>query len=1148
MSDERGGGARFAGAFFAAVVLLSGLGYLSHEWTRLKTALPQPFVAQIDAWAGALGNGPAVAAGETRDQIAAVGHQMDGWVTALSGPGALANTPSAPTPGISDQFNGWLAAFRRTEPVAAPPAEGEGAAAQAQFSRWFDGVSTPIATAAGAQSADMARQLAAWSDALQSQDLIATPTTRVDELPGLISGQFGAWMEAWSRPDPLASASGPEGGQAAALSRQFSSWLLALAAPETPAETQVAEATPSTTVTTDTGAFSAAGSQAPASAGSATSTTQAPAPVSAATTDQQPGTAPSGPGSTTVTTDTGAFSAAGSQAPASAGSATSTTQAPAPVSAATTDQQPGTAPSGPGSTTVASTEAGSPPKPEDQASLASTPPANSDTDSPTAPEPSFIRVQTDGTGDAVLEGQAPAGSSVTVMADGTNVGVATADESGHWLIISEQRMKPGEYKLTLSAEPEGGGETIKGAAFRITVPDTAAAESEAKTGTGNLSDTQKEWQKQVAAVSGSRLVTPPEDSVEPAAPSGSTSDAKTAETAVASAEATAQPVASTSGTESPSASATGAGTATSGSSAAGVQQASASTGTAASGTTGNGGAALAAPASSAETSASGGTTNGSSPSVTPATTAPGGTTDAGASPAPAASPEAVQTAQNAGSSTGQSSKTGGDAAEPPPSKGLLDRAGDMANSVTGAVTDILKNLTGGSEAPETSTAASAAAKGEIYVSAVSVTGAAGSAQTITVSGRGKSGSTLKLNMDGSALGEVTVDDAGRWLLEKLVAIPDGKHSIQAEGVGENGQVVASAGYDFEKVTAAAPGSTPAVIALNPPVTVPAAQQPTLQDKQQVTISSATYRPTGDTGVLTVAGRGLSGGKVDVAVDGEPVGTTPVDTNSRWLMEITRAYNPGRHEIKAELSDGKGIFLSRATQMLEVEAPAVVASAGTGQSTASQTGGAAETAPAPASSGSSSAADTSSSTSGTATPSQTASSAAAAATAAAASSEAQGSSESGQAATGTAKASQSKSTKAAVASGKRTMRQAAQRSRAHKAKVTQHEPRQKKKRVRLAAKSGGKAGSEASAIVRILHGSDLTMHRVRKRTATGYSSRMVPLSYQGGRGWYRVRKGDTLCRIARKHYGKAKLYTLVWKRNKDRIRHPDLIFPGQLLRV
>ena len=1096
MSDERGGGARFAGAFFAAVVLLSGLGYLSHEWTRLKTALPQPFVAQIDAWAGALGNGPAVAAGETRDQIAAVGHQMDGWVTALSGPGALANTPSAPTPGISDQFNGWLAAFRRTEPAAAPPAEGEGAAAQAQFSRWFDGVSTPIATAAGAQSADMARQLAAWSDALQSQDLIATPTTRVDELPGLISGQFGAWMEAWSRPDPLASASGPEGGQAAALSRQFSSWLLALAAPETPAETQVAEATPSTT----------------------------------------------------VTTDTGAFSAAGSQAPASAGSATSTTQGPAPVSAATTDQQPGTAPSGPGSTTVASTEAGSPPKPEDQASLASTPPANSDTDSPTAPEPSFIRVQTDGTGDAVLEGQAPAGSSVTVMADGTNVGVATADESGHWLIISEQRMKPGEYKLTLSAEPEGGGETIKGAAFRITVPDTAAAESEAKTGTGNLSDTQKEWQKQVAAVSGSRLVTPPEDSVEPAAPSGSTSDAKTAETAVASAEATAQPVASTSGTESPSASATGAGTATSGSSAAGVQQASASTGTAASGTTGNGGAALAAPASSAETSASGGTTNGSSPSVTPATTAPGGTTDAGASPAPAASPEAVQTAQNAGSSTGQSSKTGGDAAEPPPSKGLLDRAGDMANSVTGAVTDILKNLTGGSEAPETSTAASAAAKGEIYVSAVSVTGAAGSAQTITVSGRGKSGSTLKLNMDGSALGEVTVDDAGRWLLEKLVAIPDGKHSIQAEGVGENGQVVASAGYDFEKVTAAAPGSTPAVIALNPPVTVPAAQQPTLQDKQQVTISSATYRPTGDTGVLTVAGRGLSGGKVDVAVDGEPVGTTPVDTNSRWLMEITRAYNPGRHEIKAELSDGKGIFLSRATQMLEVEAPAVVASAGTGQSTASQTGGAAETAPAPASSGSSSAADTSSSTSGTATPSQTASSAAAAATAAAASSEAQGSSESGQAATGTAKASQSKSTKAAVASGKRTMRQAAQRSRAHKAKVTQHEPRQKKKRVRLAAKSGGKAGSEASAIVRILHGSDLTMHRVRKRTATGYSSRMVPLSYQGGRGWYRVRKGDTLCRIARKHYGKAKLYTLVWKRNKDRIRHPDLIFPGQLLRV
>lgn len=46
----------------------------------------------------------------------------------------------------------------------------------------------------------------------------------------------------------------------------------------------------------------------------------------------------------------------------------------------------------------------------------------------------------------------------------------------------------------------------------------------------------------------------------------------------------------------------------------------------------------------------------------------------------------------------------------------------------------------------------------------------------------------------------------------------------------------------------------------------------------------------------------------------------------------------------------------------------------------------------------------------------------------------------------------------------------------------------------------------------------------------------------------VAPGNSLWRIARSHYGEGSLYTLIFAANRDQIRDPDLIYPGQVFNL
>jgi len=46
--------------------------------------------------------------------------------------------------------------------------------------------------------------------------------------------------------------------------------------------------------------------------------------------------------------------------------------------------------------------------------------------------------------------------------------------------------------------------------------------------------------------------------------------------------------------------------------------------------------------------------------------------------------------------------------------------------------------------------------------------------------------------------------------------------------------------------------------------------------------------------------------------------------------------------------------------------------------------------------------------------------------------------------------------------------------------------------------------------------------------------------------YTVKAGDTLSKIAKAHYGDANQYTKIFEANRDKLKDPDKIFPGQVL--
>ena len=62
------------------------------------------------------------------------------------------------------------------------------------------------------------------------------------------------------------------------------------------------------------------------------------------------------------------------------------------------------------------------------------------------------------------------------------------------------------------------------------------------------------------------------------------------------------------------------------------------------------------------------------------------------------------------------------------------------------------------------------------------------------------------------------------------------------------------------------------------------------------------------------------------------------------------------------------------------------------------------------------------------------------------------------------------------------------------------------------------------------------------------SRALPLAQLPAGTVAFVQPGNSLWRIARRSYGKGIRYTVIFEANKDQIKNPDVIYPGQVFVV
>ena len=65
---------------------------------------------------------------------------------------------------------------------------------------------------------------------------------------------------------------------------------------------------------------------------------------------------------------------------------------------------------------------------------------------------------------------------------------------------------------------------------------------------------------------------------------------------------------------------------------------------------------------------------------------------------------------------------------------------------------------------------------------------------------------------------------------------------------------------------------------------------------------------------------------------------------------------------------------------------------------------------------------------------------------------------------------------------------------------------------------------------------------------GGSSSSAPQPAPPANQTYTVKSGDSLSKIAKHLYGDAKKWRKIYEANKDQIKNPDLIYPGQVFTI
>jgi uncharacterized protein YidB (DUF937 family) len=112
------------------------------------------------------------------------------------------------------------------------------------------------------------------------------------------------------------------------------------------------------------------------------------------------------------------------------------------------------------------------------------------------------------------------------------------------------------------------------------------------------------------------------------------------------------------------------------------------------------------------------------------------------------------------------------------------------------------------------------------------------------------------------------------------------------------------------------------------------------------------------------------------------------------------------------------------------------------------------------------------------------------------------------------------------------------------------PRQELKKMRAEVERTGGLSSETvtAAVERQAGGATGERKKADFSDVRAGSSTTAPAAPRGEPRTYTVAAGDSLSKIAKRFYGDANQWRRIFEANRDQIQNPDLIHPGQVLRI
>lgn len=149
------------------------------------------------------------------------------------------------------------------------------------------------------------------------------------------------------------------------------------------------------------------------------------------------------------------------------------------------------------------------------------------------------------------------------------------------------------------------------------------------------------------------------------------------------------------------------------------------------------------------------------------------------------------------------------------------------------------------------------------------------AGSVTLSGSGTPGSTVRVLLDGAEMGLADVDANGRWSLD--VDLAEGSHTLSLEALDAAGTVATTVDFPAFEVTAP----------------MPALEIPTLNMLQDDLLA----------GPVTLTGTGTPGSRVGVVIDGELAGMADIGADGTWSFETE--LDAGEHGLHVQAIDDAG---------------------------------------------------------------------------------------------------------------------------------------------------------------------------------------------------------------------------------------------------